>query len=258
MLRLEQVKEYFGPDAGRLTPKGMLVEYAQYELLDSLYKLPGSEQLSFIGGTAIRIVHGSRRFSEDLDFDNFGLTDARFRGLIDKAGGEMALKGFDLEKRYVKRGGTNHCYLRFRGLLQEHGISGHRAEKLLVSVDADRKERLFTPETVTLNRFGVFRQINADPAPVLLSQKLLAILQRRRAKGRDFYDASFLGGKTKPDYRYLTALTGLSKNEFTDKLTKHCRSLDYKKLLLDVEAFLFDAGDHGRVLNFLDSLPGIL
>jgi len=34
--------------------------------------------MAFLGGTALRIVHGSTRFSEDLDFDNFDLSDAEF------------------------------------------------------------------------------------------------------------------------------------------------------------------------------------
>ena len=57
----------------------MLVEYLQYELLDSLFKDAAAAELSFIGGTAIRILHDSPRFSEDLDFDNFGLSFARVR-----------------------------------------------------------------------------------------------------------------------------------------------------------------------------------
>ena len=52
----------------------MLVEYLQYELLDSLFKNKAVAALSFIGGTSIRILHDSPRFSEDLDFDNFGLS----------------------------------------------------------------------------------------------------------------------------------------------------------------------------------------
>ncbi len=43
-------------------------EYFQHVFLSKLYVLPESEQLLFKGGTALRIVYGSPRFSEDLDF----------------------------------------------------------------------------------------------------------------------------------------------------------------------------------------------
>lgn len=43
-------------------------EYCQHLLLSELYKLKGAENLLFKGGTALRILYGSPRFSEDLDF----------------------------------------------------------------------------------------------------------------------------------------------------------------------------------------------
>jgi len=43
-------------------------EYFQHVFLGELYKLSNAEKLLFKGGTALRIVYGSPRFSEDLDF----------------------------------------------------------------------------------------------------------------------------------------------------------------------------------------------
>ena len=48
-------------------------EYAQHLFLTELYQLQGSEKLLFKGGTALRIVYSSPRFSEDLDFSLFGV-----------------------------------------------------------------------------------------------------------------------------------------------------------------------------------------
>src|SRR3990167_10374175 len=48
-------------------------EYFQNVFLEQLYKLPGAEKLLFKGGTALRIIYGSPRFSEDLDFSLFGV-----------------------------------------------------------------------------------------------------------------------------------------------------------------------------------------
>ena len=44
-------------------------EYVQHLLLSYLYQQPAGENLFFKGGTALRLVHQSPRFSEDLDFD---------------------------------------------------------------------------------------------------------------------------------------------------------------------------------------------
>src|ERR1700689_2098148 len=43
-------------------------EYVQHLFLSHLYALPQSDHLAFKGGTALRLLYGSPRFSEDLDF----------------------------------------------------------------------------------------------------------------------------------------------------------------------------------------------
>ena len=73
-------------------------EYFQHVFLSELYKLPESEKILFKGGTALRIINGSPRFSEDLDFSVF-LPAPRLR----QAGGikERELKKF-VEDLFVK------------------------------------------------------------------------------------------------------------------------------------------------------------
>lgn len=258
MLSLSQIKEYFGQQADGRNQKGMLVEYLQYELLDSLFKQAGAEKLSFIGGTAIRIIHDSQRFSEDLDFDNFGLAYPAFQVLLGKALAEMRLKGFDLEARFLRKSDNYHLYLKFPKLLFSLGLSGHGEEKIFVAVDAQKKTRNFQTVTHLLNKFGVFRNIVVNPPEILLAQKLLAILCRRRAKGRDFYDASFLSAKARPDYAYIEKITELDKERFVEKIIEHCAKLNLKNLAKDVEPFLFDPSQKERVLLFRESLPSIL
>jgi len=257
MLNYAQIKEYFDPGLVIINPKGVLVEYLQYEFLDSLFKLPGTEHLSFMGGTAVRIIYNSHRFSEDLDFDNFGLSDAEFKIIMDKTCGEMSVKGFKLEKRFSVKDKTSHCYVKFPEILFQLGISSHREEKIFLGVDAERKKKLFTPDIKTLNKFGVFRRVAVNPPAVLLAQKMLAILLRRRAKGRDFYDASFLAGLTGPDYAYLASAEKLNRAAFIQRLEKHCANLNFKALAKDVEPFLFDSGERERVLHFKEHLRDI-
>src|SRR3990167_1335137 len=58
-------------------------EYFQHVFLAELYKLPDAEKLLFKGGTALRIVYGSPRFSEDLDFSLFGITQNKTRTFVE-------------------------------------------------------------------------------------------------------------------------------------------------------------------------------
>lgn len=104
----------------------MLVEYLQYELLDSLFKDATAAELSFIGGTAIRILHDSPRFSEDLDFDNFGLSFTRFESLLKTACRDMEYKGFLIEYRLILRmlkRSLDWIGLNFSGALASSSVS---------------------------------------------------------------------------------------------------------------------------------------
>ena len=138
MLTVEQISGYFPLPLRQRNPRGMLVEYLQYELLDSLFKNAAAAALSFIGGTAIRILHDSHRFSEDLDFDNFGLSFSQFEELLKTACRDMEYKGFLIEYRVVEKGAW-HCYIRFPKILQEAGLSPDAERKILIRIDSEAK-----------------------------------------------------------------------------------------------------------------------
>lgn len=248
MLTFDQLKKYYA-DVKIYSPKSMLVEYLQYEILDSLYKQEASSQLSFIGGTAIRIVYGGGRFSEDLDFDNFGLSFGEFQILMDDIAQDMKLKGFTMESRLVEKG-AYHCYIKFPHILQASEISSLPGEKILVRIDTVKKEKITTADLYTLNKFDIYRNILANPADIILSQKLITILERKREKGRDFYDTSYLYGITKPDFAYIEKTLGVKKKEFIKKLIDRCEELDFAYLAKDVEPFLMDPHQSLRVIDF--------
>lgn len=227
----------------------MLVEYLQCEILDSLYKQKESAQLSFIGGTAIRIVYGGNRFSEDLDFDNFGLSFDVFERLMKEVVVDMALKGFEMETKLVEKG-AYHCYIRFPHILQAANLSDAEGEKILVRIDTVQKERIVDPVFYALNRFDIYRNILVNSVEIILSQKLMAIIGRKREKGRDFYDVSYLFGHAIPNFSYIEKTLGISKKEFIEKVLSRCEELDFQYLANDVRPFLVDPQQINRVTDF--------
>ncbi|OGF23354.1 hypothetical protein A2Y83_01405 [Candidatus Falkowbacteria bacterium RBG_13_39_14] len=249
MFTFDQIKRNYSEEIARRNPRAILVEYLQVELLNSLYKQKGSERLSFIGGTAIRIVYNSSRFSEDLDFDNFGLSFKEFDNLLNNAAQDMRKKGFELECRMVEKG-AYHYYVKFAGLLASNNLSNHTNEKILVRVDAVRKKNIIKPNIVRINSFDIYMNILANPAPVILSQKLITILERKREKGRDFYDVSYLLGMTDPDYDYLKREYGVKKEELKSQLLEKTSKLDMNEWAKDVLPFLIKPDDKERILSF--------
>lgn len=250
MLTPEQLRALYPAPIVQHHGRNILAEYIQHELLDSLFKQDASAYLSFTGGTCIRIMYGSHRFSEDLDFDNFGLSFSEFQDLLEATLADIRAKGFEADYRFVEKG-AYHCYVRFPRVLQAHALSALPGEKVLVRVDTMQKEQLRAPTLVTLNAFDIYRQIAVNPPDVVLAQKMIAIRERKREKGRDFYDVSFLYGRTEPNVRYLEALLHESFSDFTQALLLRCRTLDYAKLARDVEPFLMNKDDTKRIETFL-------
>ncbi|RYF66919.1 MAG: nucleotidyl transferase AbiEii/AbiGii toxin family protein, partial [Cytophagaceae bacterium] len=80
MLSLQQVLEQY-PDNLRPFGRFVLREYLQHKLLQLIYDSEFANRFQFLGGTCLRIVHGNSRFSEDLDFDNSGVTETDFGAL---------------------------------------------------------------------------------------------------------------------------------------------------------------------------------
>ena len=249
MLGIEQIAGYFTRELFQRNQQGVLVEYLQYEFLDSLFKNADAANLSFIGGTAIRILHQSFRFSEDLDFDNFGLSFAKFESLVLTACRDMEYKGFITEYRVVDKG-TFHCHIRFPGILFQAGITPDKGRKILIRIDTEAKEKLYEPERVVLNKFAVYRRILAAPPSILLAQKMITVLLRKREKGRDLFDVSFLRGLAQPDYDYIEKVLGMCEQEFRRQFDARVRELDLKFLAKDVEPFLFSPDQKERILHF--------
>jgi len=80
MLDIKQIQSFY-PEHLWPFKKNLLREYLQYKILEAIFESPLADKLAFMGGTCIHIVHGSSRFSEDLDFDNSGIGRHDFEAL---------------------------------------------------------------------------------------------------------------------------------------------------------------------------------
>ena len=251
MLTIDQLSAYFPLPLRRKNPQGVLVEYLQHELLDSIFKEKSSASLSFIGGTAIRILYQNLRFSEDLDFDNFGLSFGEFETLLKTACKDMTNKGFVIEYRFVERG-AYHCYIKFPDILYQSGISPESSRKILIRIDTEAKGKYYEPQLYIINRFALYRQICVAPASVLLAQKMMTVLERKREKGRDLFDVSYLMGLAEPDFSYIAKCMNIDKQQFLKLFNERLQKLDLNFLASDVEPFLFLSEHKERILTFRD------
>ncbi len=255
MLSLEQLESYY-PLNLRHFKKNILREYLQYKILDvifnSNFNFSISGKLSFMGGTSLRIIYNNSRFSEDLDFDNFGLTQNEFILLSEKIKKELELEGYSTEIKNVFKG-AYRCYIKIPKILFDEKLSGLPEEKIIIQVDTESQNFEYRPERKIINKFDVFTEILTTPPDILLSQKIYASLNRKKAKGRDFWDIIFLLQKTKPNYDYLYKKLGVKTSaDLKNKFIKDLNQFDFNELAKDVEPFLFNPEESKKIKLFLE------
>lgn len=251
MIDIEQISEFY-PESLRPFRKNILREYLQYKILEIIYESEYFRKLIFIGGTAIRILHGNTRFSEDLDFDNQGISKKDFLKLTELIKKRFELEGYKLETKVIFRQAYK-CYFKFLDILSQTGITGHKGAKLIVQLDAEAQNYKYDPKRFLINKFDVFTRVFSVPLDLLLSQKICAVFTRKRSIGRDFFDIVFLHGKAIPDKEYLKQKLNIKdfvqlKNRLLDK----CEALDFKQLSKDIAPFIFKPGDSKKILFFKD------
>ena len=256
MISISQIEQYY-PAYLRGFKKNLLREYLQYKILEIIFNSKVAAKLSFLGGTALRIIHDNTRFSEDLDFDNFKLSENDFVLLTKEIQNGLKLEGYGVEIRNVMKRAFR-CYVKLPQVLFENAVSDLKQEKIMIQVDTEPHDFAYQPDKVFINKFDVFTQIAVTPPDILLAQKIYALLSRKRAKGRDFYDVIFLLQKTKPNYDYLKQKLGLAdKQALKKKLLAYTKGLKLKELAKDVEPFLFQPSDSKKIILFSEYIKNI-
>jgi predicted nucleotidyltransferase component of viral defense system len=256
MINLDQILASY-PENLRAFKESILKEYLQYKILNSIFNSEHANKLAFLGGTALRIVYGSTRFSEDLDFDNFALSESDFVGLSKVIQKDLSLEGLEVEVNTV----TKNAYrikIRIPNLLFDSGLSALSSHKILIQGDTVPQNFDYVSENPLLNKFDIFTQINVVPKDILLAQKIFASVNRKRVMGRDFFDIVFLYGiGAKPNFAYLKKNIGVGDESGLKKyLLKKTVDLNFADLARDVEPLLFDPRDKRKVLLFRKFVEG--
>mgnify|MGYP001602828585 FL=1 len=84
-----------GMPSGKM--RGILREYLEILILKELYKLPDGKKLYFTGGTYLRLVYQTKRFSEDLGFNAGHMKKGDFEALLKKVQGNLKKEGLKIK-----------------------------------------------------------------------------------------------------------------------------------------------------------------
>ena len=165
-------------------------EVAQLILLHQLYSLPGSRDLIFRGGTALRWCYGGSRFSEDLDFVTpLGADVVRSKlNRMLKAVEKSMVPHFGPGALTMSDKTTRTDTLK---LVMDYRPVASR-EKISVKLEFEGIRKESRPETKNFRVPRPNAVLVAENLPEILSDKIRALLERRYLKGRDVFDLWYL------------------------------------------------------------------
>ncbi len=157
-------------------------EYCQHIFLSVFYSQPLSSQVFFKGGTALRIVFDSPRFSEDLDFSS-NLSIHQLQKLLKETLKKM--QDFNLKTNLLESKSTSGGFLAiFTCNFLDFSI------QLQMEISKRNKSKL-TGEIFTINSdFTPAYTLFDLQTKKLIAEKIEATLSRQ--KPRDFFDIYFL------------------------------------------------------------------
>lgn len=163
------------------TEQNVRREYYQHLFLSYFYQQQETREIYFKGGTALRLIFGSPRFSEDLDFDFNILAVKDLEKILIDVVTDVNREGEKAEILEAKK--TTGGYLA--------KLDFTNGEKMVIELNFSGRKVGLAGEIVTV----VSDLIPGYPVIILkteqlVNEKIAALLGRQ--KPRDFYDLYFL------------------------------------------------------------------
>lgn len=241
-----------------------LREIIQEVALLGLWRAKFFDKAAVYGGTALRILHGLERFSEDIDFSLLRPDrDYDLSGVLTHLEREVEAFGFSLRAEIVQKksespirsaflkGDTRKQLLTIRpaaGVIER--IPRGQVVKVKIEVDVDPPGGFATETRYLL--LPIPFAVRSVALPDLFAGKMHAVLCRRwrnRVKGRDWYDFVWFAGRH-PELRlshleqrmrqtgHWSEDKALDKSSFSRMLEEAIRKLDVEQAKLEVLPFV--------------------
>jgi len=165
----------------------LLREILQITFLNEMFSFPETKNVYFKGGTCLKLIYQSNRFSEDLDFTS-DLKKDRLDAIVNKSVKKMqkVFPGLLVKDEESVEGVTKKIYLKTLISPQD----------LTIRLDFSRRENVLEPKQSIISTdlpIPSFTLVNHLSDHEILAEKYRAIMSRE--KGRDIYDFWYLVSK---------------------------------------------------------------
>ncbi len=167
---------------GWLTEEQRERQRIQRLLVREIYAI--SSRPVFKGGTALEMVYGLDRFSEDLDFD----VEIKDIVILDEAITSFDSKVIGIENDW-ESDITRHLNMH---IFRLYFYSANTNSRVSIKIDAVFDKPIIAPKRKILNIFGNPVTISVMDESEILAEKVNAIMNEKRGQPRDLYDLKFL------------------------------------------------------------------
>lgn len=230
-------------------------EVIQQITLAGMYRGGFFDRAAFYGGTCLRIFHGLKRFSEDLDFtlikkdptfnieDYFPAIISEFKAL----GREVEITKKD-KKNFGK---VESAFLKDNTHIFNLSFQTEKSYKIKIEIDTDPPLGFQTEPKLLLQPFSFMTRCLA--LPDLYAGKMHALIFRswgNRVKGRDWYDFEWYVRKgVKLNFNHLRMRSlefngiDFTKDEFIKLLKQRLKDTDIELVKNDVRPYIMDLKD---------------
>ncbi len=249
---IELLKEKIKPYTTLDEKYNVLRENLHYLILKVLDEQGYSVNLAFVGGTALRIIYKLNRYSEDLDFCLVNPEGYSFEKIIKTLEHELSIYNIKVSTKYKDKKTVASAFIKFENLLDELSLAKHKDQKLLIKFEVDQNPPQGYNTMYSMVNWDYLLGINHFDLSSLFSGKLHAVLCRKYAKGRDFYDLLwYINKEIQPNLKLLEAALlqtedehmPLSNAKLIDLLKHRLEQVNLRALSADVAPFLEDQGE---------------
>ena len=238
--------------AGDNDRKNALYEVMQQVVLSGLYRGGFFKEAPFYGGTCLRIFHGLRRYSEDMDFSllaknpDFTL-EPYFPAIIEEA--RLLGRTVTITKKDKRTfGKVESAFLKDNTDVYNLTFQTEKALKIKIEVDVNPPLEFSTEQKLLMQPFSFTTR--CFTLPDLYAGKMHALTFRawkKRIKGRDWYDFEwYVRNRVALDFEHLKVRTkefndiDLTKELFLELLKERISKADIDVVKADVMPYIID------------------
>lgn len=238
-------------------------EYLQVLILKAIYQTKYGKELSFIGGTCLRICYDLKRFSEDLDFALDRKIDSySFSDLNDKILNFLKNTDFEVEANVSEDKIVQKSFIKVANILHFLGLSPLSTQKLHIKLKVDTRPVAVKGddiETFFVTKFNENFPILKHTEETMFAGKISAVLNRSYTKGRDFYDLLwYLNRKIGVNFAYLNKAMRQADSELRFKnkedviavIGRRIDVINVDDIMKDIGRFLEDPGEEAVMQNY--------